>query len=1103
MKNCTLCTCYVLKRIMRISCQILFLLALSTQLLLAASSNGQVASKVKIDLKAENKELKNILTIIQKKSGLRFVYNDKLVDGYKNISISETNKPVTYILNEVLKTTGLSYLEQNKKIIIITKEIPDKVPETGKVDFIDIPVKGIVKSEKGEALIGVIVKIKGSTKGTTTNAQGVFNLIVPNPNATLIFTYLGYETQEVPLNGKTSFDVALRETINNLNEVVVIGYGTQRKGDVTSSVATVKAENFVKAPVLDAGQLLQGKVAGLTIAAPSGDPTSGSAILLRGNTTLYGANRDPLVLIDGIPGTLRTVAPEDIASIDVLKDGSAAAIYGTRGTNGVIIITTKRASGNFSNSVEYSGSVSTQTIARKLDMLTADDYKQQITQGTRLASMDLGANTNWLDEISQTPINNVHNITIRGGNNKTNYLANANYRALNGIFKKSDNKTFTGRIDINHYMLNDKLKLNVGLLNTSNKYTTTADGGSFNGYTYRQALIFNPTSPIKNANGSYYEQPGTFNYENPLGRIFESDGENTSQNSRLNAVLTYTPVTGLKLNALTSYNRFNQERGYAESKNHISTLRDGRNGYASVGSQQSIDRLLELTAEYSKTLQDHKLTVLGGYTYQETDFRDNWMQNWDFATDMFGYSNIQLGNANRKGLAPLSSTKTETNLISFIGRFSYSYKDKYLFLANIRHEAASTLAGTKAPWGTFPAVSAGWRITKEPFMEHQKIFDDLKLRVGYGVTGSQPNTLFLGSATINYGDYYYNNGQWVQTLGPSSNPNPYLRWEEKHESNFGLDYSLFKGRVNGAFDYYYRRISGLLYNFPVPTPPNLVGNTWANVGKMDNKGFEALVNVVPLKKKDFNWTTTFIFSTNKNKLVNFQNELYKTSSNYITTGSTGEPIQTFTHLINAADRVGNFYGFKVIDVSEDGKWIYEDKNGNAVPYDQFSHSFEDKKVLGNGVPKYHSGWNNTFNYKNVDLGITMRGSFDYQILNFQRMYYENTSIKDYNRLKSAYDKVFNKAVLSTSMPLEYNSNYVEDGDFWKIDNITLGYTFKKFKTKYVRNARLFASSLNTFVITGYKGIDPEVNWVGLEPGIDNRDKYPTSRTFTLGVNLGL
>ena len=1063
--------------------------------------------------------LQDALKKVTKTFGIQFVYDPELLAG-KTTSYDLDNiskKTAEEVLKAVLYPHNIVFLYVKPKYYtIVSKDKIDgntKQPVHNSTSQVQEDnnatvnnsakhnVSGVVTDSAGNAIPQVSIIEKGTKNSVVSTVDGTFTITITGSNPVLQFSSIGFAAQELPVGNKSTINVKLVSSVSNLTEVVVIGYGTQKKADVTSSVATVKAENFVKGTVLDAGQLLQGKVAGLSVSAPSGDPTSGSQILLRGSTTILGANSDPLVLIDGIPGDLKTVAPEDIESIDVLKDGSAAAIYGTRGTNGVIIVTTRRASGNFMNAVEYSGYVSTQTIARKMDMLTAADYRKQIADGTRDASWDLGSSTDWLKEISQTPVSHVHNLTFRGGNSRTNYLANVNYRILEGIFKKSNNNTFTGRVDINHSMFDDKLKFNFGIISSQNKYTTTGDGSSFNGYTYRQALIRNPTSPVYDSTGKWFEQTGLFNYENPLSRIYESDGQNTSQNTRYNTNISFTPAHGLKLNALLSYTKYNQTRGYSETKQHISTLRDGKNGYASVGGIESIDRLLELTAQYSKTIDGHKFSVLGGYSYQENEYKENWMQNWDFPTDLFGYNNIGIGKALKEGLAPTYSYKGVTNLIGFFGRLTYSYKDRYLLLGSLRYEAASQLYGTKKPWGLFPAASVGWRITNEPFMQHQKLFDDLKLRAGYGVTGSQPSNLFLGVALLNYGGYFLSNGQWIQTLTPAQNPNPNLKWEEKHETNIGLDFSMLKGRVSGSIDYYVRNINGLLYDYQVPSPPNLYTSTRANVGKMQNKGLEVMLNFVPIQTRNFVWNTSFNFSTNSNKLVSLTNDLYKLNSNYFTTGYTGEPIQTFTHIVQIGKNIGDFYGFKVIDISNDGKWIYEGADGKPVQYDNFNHAFEDKKVLGNGLPKYYAGWNNSFKYKKWDLGITMRGAFKFQILNFQRMYYENTNLQQYNRLKSAYDKVFGKAVLSKEMPLEFNSYYIENGDFWKIDNITLGYNINNTGSRFVKSARVYVSTLNTFTITGYKGIDPEVNRLGLNPGDDDRDKYPTTRTYTLGVNL--
>ena len=1104
MKKDTIFNSNALRQFMRVSFQIIFLLVLSTQLLVAGSLKGQGAAEAKITLSIENASLKQVFSSIQKASGLRFVYNEKLVSDYKNITVKVEKKTVEAVLKDVLKSTRLEYLEQNKKIIIVEKSNPEVGSQTAGEDLniADITVKGKVTDSKGEGLPGVSIKQKGTNKTTTSDVQGNYTISLSGENPVLIFSFIGFQPQEVQVNDRTVINVTLIENIANLQEVVVIGYGSQRRADVTSSVATVKAKDFVKGPVQDAGQLLQGKVAGLSIAAPSGNPTEGTQILLRGNTTLYGANSNPLVLIDGIPGDLKTVAPEDIESVDVLKDGSAAAIYGVRGSNGVIIITTKRASGNFANNVDYSGYASTQTIAKKLDMLTAQDYRDQISAGTREAKWDGGSNTDWLDEATRAPITHVHNLTIRGGNSTTNYLASANYRSLEGIFRKSDNKTFTGRIDVNHNMWDNKLKFNIGLLNQTNNYTRNNNGGnSFNGWIYRQTVIRNPTEPVYGSNGHLYEQTGNFDYENPLALLYESDGESKNVNSRMNGSITYKPINDLKLSALFSYSRFNSNNGYAETKNHISTIKNSVNGFASVSSNLAIDRLAEFTAEYSKSIKDHRFIVFGGYGYQERVSTDMYSDNQDFPTDIFDYNNLELGEGIKNSKASIGSGKSETNLISFFGRVNYNYKYKYLLLASLRHEGASQLYGANSPYGNFWAISGGWRITNENFMKNQKLFNDLKLRAGYGITGNQPNRGFLAKPLIEYTDYVYSNGKWTRILVPATNPNPFIRWEEKHETNLGLDFSLLNGRISGNVDVYNRRIKGLLYEYAVPSPPNLYEKTWANVGKMENKGLEIMLNGAPVKSKNFVWSTSVNFSTNTNKLISLSNELYQTTSPYFEAGFAGIPIQTFTHLVTIGKNVGDFYGYKVIDIDENGKWIYEGKDGQPVRYDdQGSHAFENKKVIGNGLPKYYAGWNNNFSYKNFDLSITMRGAFDYQIVNSQRMYMENPAIQNYNIMKSAYDPVFGKTVLKVNA-LEFNSYYVENGDFWKVDNITFGYNFNKIKNSYIKGARIYVSSLNTLVITKYKGLDPEVNRIGLNPGVDDRDKYPTTRTFTMGVNL--
>ena len=958
-------------------------------------------------------------------------------------------------------------------------------------------VTGKVKDSSGEPVIGASVVVKGNnTMGTITDFDGNFMLDVP-AKSVLVISYIGYVTQEVPTAGKNSLEIVLKEDTKTLDEVVVIGYGTQRKGDVTSSVASVKADNFVKGAVKDVGQLIQGKVAGLAITNPNGDPTGSTQIRLRGTNTIGGANTAPLVLIDGIPGELGTVAPEDVESVDVLKDGSAAAIYGTRGTNGVILITTKQAKGVDINQVEYNGYVSTSLIAKKLDMLNADEFR------TLYPDQDHGADTDWIDEISRTPVSHVHNLSLMGGNSKTNYIANLNYASRQGIMKKSDFESFQGRIEVTHRMFDDKLKLKFGLFGKKNQMESTTSGGSFRGWVYGQATRRNPTDPVRNEDGTWNENVSKFEYENPLALLYEAEGNVKKTQLRYNGNIVYNPIKDLTLSAVFSYIRDNMNRGYGETLSHISALRDGLAGWSSVGAYTKMEKLMELTAQYNKEIGAHKFSVLGGYSYNETDFEELWIDNYGFQDDYFGgWHNIGIGSALKDGKANIGSKKTPTNLIGFFGRATYSFKNRYLLMGALRYEGASQLWGTDNAWGLFPSISVGWRITEEAFMKNQKIFDDLKLRVGYGVTGSQPKDPFLGVAMLKYGSYAFVNGNWIQTIVPASNPNPDLKWEEKKETNIGLDFVSWGGRLSGSIDYYNRDVDGLIYEYGVPTPPNLYNKTMANGGTMRNRGVEVLVTVVPVQNKDFEWSTTGTFSLNSNKLISLSGSIFKSDYDYFNTGTVEYSGQVAdSHRVQVGESIGNFYGFKVVDVDSEGRWIYEDRNGELVNYKDFTHAPEDKHVIGNGLPKWYAGWNNTLRYKNFDLNVTMRGAFGFQIINGGRMNYENVKNSRFeNRLKSVNDLVFGKHTLSSEVEPEFNSYYVEDGDYWKIDNITLGYSFGQVG-KYIKSLRIYGSVLNALTITGYKGIDPEVSTDGLTPGYDTRDRYPSVRSFTFGVNV--
>lgn len=1056
-------------------------------------STGAISAQ-KVNMKMNNVTVAKAMSAVRKQTGYSFVFNSRDVNANARVSVNAGN--MQEAVEQILSGSNLDYEIQGKNIILKKKEQePSSTQKTNQAP--QHKVMGRITDKNGEPIIGAAVKVRGTTSGTVTDIDGNF-IVDASAGSTLAITYVGFEPQEITVGSRHSLNVVLEEDNKVLNEVVVIGYGTQRKGDVTSSVGSVKSEDFTVGAINDAGQLIQGKIAGLAITNPTGNPVGGTEVALRGNTTILGASRNPLILVDGVPGDFNTVAPEDIESIDVLKDGSAAAIYGSRGTNGVVLITTKKAKGNSINEVQYSGYLSLNSIVNKPDFCDATDYRQQIKEGLRDASWDMGSSTNWLDEILRTGVSHVHNLSFKGGNSQTNYILNLNYRNLEGIFLKSDKEEFQGRAEVNHMMFEDKLKLNFQLLANKSGYTSTTDGGSFDTYSWRQSMIHNPTEPIKTENGKWYEKTGIFNYDNPLARIHEADGQQDIQQIRASSNITFNPIKQLTINALLSYDKISQDGGYYETKSHISTVRDGRNGYATTGSSSTTTKLIELTAQFHETFGDHTVQALAGYSYQEGNYHQQYERNYDFPTDKFSWHNIGVGQALKKGLGTEYSYWLDTNLIGFFGRLNYNYKERYLLMASLRHEAASQLAGTNHEWGNFPSVSLGWRITEEEFMKDLKLFDDMKLRAGYGVTGSQPSDSFLGKSLLGYGDYYLYNGKWIRALQPTQNANSTLKWEEKHEWDIGLDFSMFNYRLNATIDWYYRTIKGLLYDYSVPSPPNLYTKTRANVGKMSNNGIEIMVSGIPVKTKDLQWTSTITFSTNSNKLKSLSNDLYKASSDYFMTGWIEEPVKTESHIVRIGHRVGDIYGFEVVDVDENGKWIYSDRNGNRVGYDDFTHSFEDKKIIGNGVPKWYLGFNNQLKYKNWDLSINMRGAFGFQIINGVRMFYENRSRQDWNRLRSAYKPVFGKAVLNTLCSEEFNSYYVEDGDYWKIDNISLGYNFKAIG-KYIKALRLYGTVNNAITITGYDGIDPEVLTAGLAPAYDNRDNYPHTRSFTFGA----
>ena len=971
-------------------------------------------------------------------------------------------------------------------------------PKVENVQQNEVTVKGVVKDANGEAIIGASVIEKGNAKnGTVTDIDGNYTLKVKR-GATLTISYIGYISQETK-----GGNIILEEDLKSLNEVVVIGYGTQKKADVTSAVVSVKAEDFTKGNFNDAGDLIKGKVAGLSITKPSGDPGAVTQISLRGIATVSG-NAQPLVLVDGVPGSLSSVPPENIASIDVLKDASAAAIYGTRGAGGVIIITTKTGQREQRTEVTYNGYVSFSTWAKKADFMTSSDIRAGKTTFN-----DEGYDTDWLDAISRTAVTHNHSVSLSGGNAKTSYFGNFTYRNAQGVMKKTGNESMSVAFDLSHWMLNDMLKVNIKVNADQYKYDVN-DAGAI----YRQAVIRNPTSPIWNTDGSYNEG-SLLQYWNPVSMQNEQTGQYKDQTVKFTGNITLEPIKGWQTNLMLSKGQTLDRGGYYYTSNHSQQGVNQKGSYSGSAKRSGYtvdNKYLELTSKYMKNFNNvHRLDALVGYSYSEEEHDIDNMWNANFPTDYFGTNNIGLGTKLTDGEASMGSNHYSSKLIGFFGRVSYGYADRYNILASLRYEGSSKF-GDNHKWGAFPSVSLGWNIMNEEFMKSTKSWlSNLKLRAGWGVTGVIPqgdDNVWGGAyrSMLRYsynGGNYYRDGKWNKGLKSASNANPDLKWETAREINIGVDWSLWNDRLSGSFDFYNKKTSDMLYEYAVPSPPNLYTSTWANVGEMRNTGFEFMIKGVPVQTKDWRWETQATLQHNSNKLLSLSNSLYQTDNTLWLQG-VGDPVTQYTHKVEVGQSLGRIYSLKAVGVSDQGLFLIENpKTGQCAEFYQEMRNDYDNwyEYMGNGIPKFTLGWNNTINYKDFDLSLQCNGQFGFKIINQQRVFYENNA-HAYNKLKSATDKIGGNRPLSGAQSQVVTSYYIENGDYFKLSTLTLGYTYTPKNKTYIQNARIYGSVYNVFTITKYKGMDPELGsdnfWYA---GVDDRDKYPTVRSFTIGLNI--
>jgi TonB-linked SusC/RagA family outer membrane protein len=931
---------------------------------------------------------------------------------------------------------------------------------------------------------GVSISVKGTQSGSITDIDGKYS-ITAIKGSILVFSMIGFEKQEILVGNQAVLNISLKVSVTSLDEVVVIGYGKTTKKEVTGSISTVKEDAFNRGTFNSPIGLLQGKVAGLTIVKPNGaDPQSGYDIILRGTNTLT-SGQGPLIIIDGVAGAdMKNISPEEVESMDVLKDGSAAAIYGTRGSNGVIIITTKRARSGLSK-VEYSGQFSAQLAPRGVRNLTADEFKTAInTYAPDKASSIYAGDVDWFKEVTRsTPFSQQHNLAISGGNETFSHRTTFFVDLAEGLQKTNQSNKFLVKTNINQKALGDFLTMDYNLSYGLRKYNPA------NYDIFYQSFIRNPTSPVYDPDnevyGGYTYLPGA-NFYNPVAMLNErfQDGNTNDANGNVRATLKFSKV--LNWANFFSLTLSDWENNDYKSRYYPSII--GTKGSANIENGRTSDMLYESTINYSVVLGKHSIQGLGGYSYQKNVYNDSYLHNSDFDFDFYGVNNMGAGSALAKGTAEMGSYKYQSQLISFFGRLMYNYDERFLASASLRREGSSKF-GENNDWGWFPAASLGWRINREEFIKDVKWVDDLKLRVGFGVTGNQDfasyKSLLLMDRGLNSSFFY--DGQWINTYRPKTNPNPNLRWEKKQELNAGLDFGLLDNRITGAVDYYYRWSTDLLYNYSVPTGGQYVVNTlFTNVGTISNQGLEFTLNAVAIQKTEFKWNTTLTFSKNVNKVVKFSNDEFTSTS--MPVGWLGGSFPLNCQLLEEGKPLGTFYGPVWIGVDATGHDEFKNQNkvGQVSP--------EDWEPIGNANPKFMLGWSNTFTYSSWDLNFSLRSQIGGKVLNMYRLYYENWQSIGQNIV---YTQLQNPEFIGTG---QYSSKYVEDATFLKLDNIALGYNFKEI-SKYISKLRLIASAQNVFCITGYKGLDPEVSMSGLAPGIEYLSYYPKTTVISLGVNV--
>jgi TonB-dependent starch-binding outer membrane protein SusC len=976
-------------------------------------------------------------------------------------------------------------------------------------------VSGTVKDDKGEPVASATVSVKGKNVSTTTGANGTFT-IAAKANDVLEISAVSFATQEVRITSASTYNIVLSSSSVALTDVVVVGYGRSSKRTLSSAITSIKPEDLNRGAIGDVGQLLQGKVPGLNITA-SGDPNRPAAVILRGASTV-NSPQGPFYVIDGIPGAdINAVAPDDIASMDILKDASATAIYGNRASNGVIMVTTKKGKkGRLLTT--YNGYIGFETVSSSLDLMDANQLRAyaQKNNYTPNANDDKGANTDWMKSVQkESAVSHNHNISFSGGTDKSTYSASLNYLKKDGIMLQSGLERVVGRISAEQHALNDRLTFGLNIMSSNSK----ASNVPLQNMVFQQAVKFNPMSPVYNADGTFFENFNNPGYFNPVSIIKNAQDDTKYGSLQGNFTIEAKLPFNLTYNANLAYQRGTWLHGeyynryYSQNYSTGSFYTNGdpgggrslrnfySNGLAYRGYYQSSSKTLESYLTWAKRFGAHNIKAVLGYSWQKNTNNEGLQASQtNFVNDYTGYNNFGLGNyqtINGFAVDFGGAVYEETNFISDFFRLNYDFNEKILVQASVRRDGSSVF-GKNKEWGYFPAASVAWRISEEDFMKNIAFINDLKLRVSYGETG---NAFGLGAYTAqrlyNKSGTYYNGGTFESAFRSTQGANPDLQWEVTATKNIGLDYGFLKGKINGSIDVYEKNTTDMIFGYFVAQSIDPSGFLNLNVGEIRNRGVEFSVNINAVSQKNFSWNTGLNLATNKNVILDLKGPeqfgVNADSTKYTQLdgpGTTGSRLQ----ILAVGGPLGQFYSFQYSgkDASGNSLFFKRDKTTTTNPT-QISDYFP----LGSPHAKLMFGWNNNLRYKNFDLNFFIRGVLGNKIFNATRadLSYVVTAGQTNISPYAADDK------RTDTRNNNFSSRYVEDGSYLRFDNATLGYRFN-IKNEYISNLRLYATVNNLFVVTKYKGIDPEINQGGASLGVDYNSFYPKTRTILFGVSVG-